>query len=638
MTQGPPAADAVARMERRLRTGLDVTVDAVRQLERRLRSGVAPVGVLDDVSREMQRVRGLAGNFGLSDVDAAAALVERHADSGAGDLGTRVRGCLTALQALARALYDIITPPAPEAAERLRAVNQLGYRLVAVGCDAWAPALVAGAERRSWQYHALPPGAPFDAIRDLAPTVLVGAGAPEPALAAAAHALGVPLILITDHVNLPAGASASVPPESAGRAIDLAEVLRTPPGEPESEIVILPMDPAVAGALATQLEADGHRVHVAPDAAAVPFVFDIVAPEIVLVDGEVPSAVEGLRHAPGGAPPAVIAVMDGPDAGRRSAVLAAGADLCIVRPFLSAELQRVVRVIRRRGGVARGTTGTFRRVIAPEDERVTIDGPPAVDAARRDGATATLAVVRRAPTPGGATNAAWYRQLRRLTRTLASSARIVGTYQSDNLVVLVHESVPEAQRRFSVLASRRRPEVPPWAVGFVALDSFPREGFAELVEHAANAADDAIQAGEPAMVAAVPSAPLAPDVILVDGARDDARMLRYALEMDGLSVTHFTDGQTALEALLAYRTEPGRRPVVVTEVTLPALDGLALLDRLAAERPRTYVGAVVTFNGAEHNQMRALRSGAIDYVVRPYAPRLLAMKARGWVELGRGQL
>ena len=239
---------------------------------------------------------------------------------------------------------------------------------------------------------------------------------------------------------------------------------------------------------------------------------------------------------------------------------------------------------------------------------------------------------------GGATNAAWYRQLRRLTRTLASTARIVGTYRSDNLVVLLPESVADAQRRFTVLAARRRPEVPPWAVGFVALDGFPHDAFGELVELGASAADDALQAGEPAFVAAVPSAPLAPDVVLVDAARDDARMLRYALEMDGLSVAHFTDGQAALDALLMYRTEAGRRPVVVTDVTLPTLDGLALLDRIAAERPRTYVGAVVTFNGAEHNQMRALRSGAIDYVVRPYAPRLLAMKARGWVALGRGHL
>ena len=137
MTDAGVPETAITRMERRLRTGLDVTVNAVRQLERRLRSGVALDGVLDDVSREMQRVRGLAGNFGLTDVDAAAALVERHADGGAGDLGTRVRGCLTALQALTRALLDVIAPPAPEASERLRTANQLGYRLVAVGCDAW---------------------------------------------------------------------------------------------------------------------------------------------------------------------------------------------------------------------------------------------------------------------------------------------------------------------------------------------------------------------------------------------------------------------------------------------------------------------------------------------------------------------
>ena len=73
-----------------------------------------------------------------------------------------------------------------------------------------------------------------------------------------------------------------------------------------------------------------------------------------------------------------------------------------------------------------------------------------------------------------------------------------------------------------------------------------------------------------------PYVQLAPDVVLVDAARDDARMLRYALEMDGLSVAHFTDGQAALDALLMYRTEAGRRPGNPRRATLEVNSILAM--------------------------------------------------------------
>ena len=129
----------------------------------------------------------------------------------------------------------------------------------------------------------------------------------------------------------------------------------------------------------------------------------------------------------------------------------------------------------------------------------------------------------------------------------------------------------------------------------------------------------------------VPQASAVPDVIIVEDDPSLADMFSYALTTTGYSFRHFQTGPAALEALLALDTQ-GRRPVILLDVDLPGLDGISLHERLRTERPGAFAIVFVTVHGAEAEQIRAYRSGAMDYLVKPVNLRVLMAKLPSWVE------
>ena len=82
----------------------------------------------------------------------------------------------------------------------------------------------------------------------------------------------------------------------------------------------------------------------------------------------------------------------------------------------------------------------------------------------------------------------------------------------------------------------------------------------------------------------------------------------------------------------AFRPTEGRTPLVLLDVDLPGADGHAVHERLRAERPGTYAVVFITGHADEGDQIRALRSGALDYVSKPVSFRTLAAKIPLWRE------
>jgi len=110
-------------------------------------------------------------------------------------------------------------------------------------------------------------------------------------------------------------------------------------------------------------------------------------------------------------------------------------------------------------------------------------------------------------------------------------------------------------------------------------------------------------------------------VLLVEDDRDLADITQAALEMEGLEVSVAYDGQQALAA--AERLHPD---VVITDLIMPVLDGLGLIQKLqAAPEPRSPVIAV----SAVGSRLRAARDlGAVEALVKPVHPKELAASAR----------
>jgi DNA-binding NtrC family response regulator len=86
------------------------------------------------------------------------------------------------------------------------------------------------------------------------------------------------------------------------------------------------------------------------------------------------------------------------------------------------------------------------------------------------------------------------------------------------------------------------------------------------------------------------------------------------LELSGLAVQAFANAEDAL----AQVTE-GAQAIVITDVRLPRMDGLTLMEKVLAIDPGIPV-VVVTAHGDINMAVRAMRAGAYDFIEKPFDP------------------
>lgn len=97
---------------------------------------------------------------------------------------------------------------------------------------------------------------------------------------------------------------------------------------------------------------------------------------------------------------------------------------------------------------------------------------------------------------------------------------------------------------------------------------------------------------------------------------DDAAIRRGlvdALRFAGYAVSEAADGREGLEAAAASGVD-----LVLLDLLMPRLDGLAVLRELRKIRPSLPV-IILTARGQEQDRVEGLKSGADDYVVKPFS-------------------
>ena len=108
-----------------------------------------------------------------------------------------------------------------------------------------------------------------------------------------------------------------------------------------------------------------------------------------------------------------------------------------------------------------------------------------------------------------------------------------------------------------------------------------------------------------------------PRVLIVEDNRNLALGLRSNLEYEGYEAEVADDGATALG-----RARTRSHDLIVLDVMLPGLDGFGLLRTIRDEGVTTPV-LMLTARGDEADKVHGLRSGADDYVTKPFALREL---------------
>jgi len=118
-------------------------------------------------------------------------------------------------------------------------------------------------------------------------------------------------------------------------------------------------------------------------------------------------------------------------------------------------------------------------------------------------------------------------------------------------------------------------------------------------------------------------------VLVVDDDAPIRRMLERTLAAEGYEVSSAADGGQALAA-----AEAAAPDLVVLDVALPGLDGLAVCRRLRRKGLAAPI-LLLTARDAVADRVSGLDAGADDYLVKPFAPEELAARLRALRRRGR---
>ncbi|MBW2520316.1 MAG: sigma-54-dependent Fis family transcriptional regulator [Deltaproteobacteria bacterium] len=101
-------------------------------------------------------------------------------------------------------------------------------------------------------------------------------------------------------------------------------------------------------------------------------------------------------------------------------------------------------------------------------------------------------------------------------------------------------------------------------------------------------------------------------ILLVDDEDGMRRLLSRVLSKEGYETTAVSNGAEALRHVANDRFD-----LVVTDIKMPEMDGLALLRELKEFEPSLPI-IVITAYGTVENAVEALRAGAYDYIAKPF--------------------
>jgi len=110
-------------------------------------------------------------------------------------------------------------------------------------------------------------------------------------------------------------------------------------------------------------------------------------------------------------------------------------------------------------------------------------------------------------------------------------------------------------------------------------------------------------------------------IALVDDDRNILTSVSIALQAEGFATRVYSDGETALRALVDNPPD-----LAVLDVKMPRMDGMELLRRLRETSALPVI--FLTSKDDEPDEALGLAAGADDYIAKPFSQRLLIARIR----------
>ncbi len=619
----------------RFQASARAAVERLREYAGQLGIDPQDTGVLDALRRELHRLRGSSGSYGFHEASdligrmeqrAAKWFVDRTLERE--DRGAHLRRFADALQPLFGAPGDqpiegmehdvwCVDPPRDRVAEWSRLAPTGGVRFLVMNASAFHERI----RRRERPYAVL-------ALADVGRSLQV----PD----------GLPLVLLADPrhtVTMPGRSFGAVTVVDKDITSDdlavIIERLAQRTSVTGGSVVVLDDDPMILLLTKAICEDAGLRTVTLSNPGLLLTTLDAERPGVLLMDVQLPGTTgfaltRQLRaHPDWGELPVILFSGDASREAREESV-AAGADGFLPKPVAPAELRaqllaRIEQVRQFRLGRGLNTATGL-----PEHHEGLRVAEPLFGAYRRDGGVLSAAMVRRID---AVDDARWPTTCAHLARALRGMGALVAHFDDASLVATLREGYEPFIHAFEELISNEA-EDPAWSVGLAEASTMGAPHLEELWHAASDAANAAISRRQVWHEWTRDDSTRAPDVIIVEDDEALSDLLEYALRREGYSYQVLRTGPEALEALRALKVG-SQKPLILLDLDLPGLDGHAIHERLRVERPRDFVVVFMSVHGGDADQVRALRAGATDYLVKPVSLRVLMAKLPRWVRQPR---
>jgi DNA-binding response OmpR family regulator len=110
-------------------------------------------------------------------------------------------------------------------------------------------------------------------------------------------------------------------------------------------------------------------------------------------------------------------------------------------------------------------------------------------------------------------------------------------------------------------------------------------------------------------------------VLVVEDDLALADVVSFTLRREGYEVVSAHDGLAALD-----RWHEESPDLIILDLNLPKLDGLAVCKRVRSEAPTPII--ILSVRGDDDDVVKGLELGADDYIAKPFSPRQLVARAQ----------
>ena len=123
---------------------------------------------------------------------------------------------------------------------------------------------------------------------------------------------------------------------------------------------------------------------------------------------------------------------------------------------------------------------------------------------------------------------------------------------------------------------------------------------------------------------------MAVSVLVVEDDRNIAELLQLYLEKDGYAVTIATDGGQGLTKFRGIKPD-----LVLLDVMMPVMDGWSVCRAIRAESQTPVI--MLTAKGETDDKVHGLKSGADDYITKPFEMREVLARIEAVLRRSGGQ-